>query len=708
MAVLSRYCSLFLLCVFCSVSVPLMELDDSINVVGQVPLTKTRRSADKPPKAAEQESKIRLGPQLLRAGDHGVGRLAVDATFSDLSGKRLRVGQLVKDHRTVVIAMTSTSCPLSQKYFPTLLNLARTYSPRGVGFVIVNPVSTDDEKAMQKAQAALGTDAAYVFDRRGSLADALGAKTTTDVIVVDGSRTVVYHGAVDDQYGFGFALEAPRKTFLADALDAILDRRVPVIEATAAPGCRLAVDKKRLTVKDITYHGRISRLIQRQCVDCHRDGGVAPFPLDSYKDVVSHAPMIREVVNRGIMPPWFAAAPKDGQPNLWANDRSLARADKEDLLAWIEGDQAAGDVSDAPKARVFSDEWQIGKPDAVFAFDEPVPVKATGFMPYKSVTVETNLDEDKWVEAVEVQPGERAVVHHVLVFARPPVTEGQDRSSRRRQSNGINYWAVYVPGNGAQVYPEGYGRLLLKGSRLTFQMHYTPNGTATEDRTRIGFIFADKPPKHEVKTTSIVNHRFKIPPGADNHQVIASISIPADVQVLGYLSHSHLRGKAARYELISEDGESELLLDIPRYDFNWQLFYQYAEPRTIKRGSTIRYTAWYDNSSGNPANPDPTQTVRWGNQTHDEMHLGYVEYTVLATKPGVQSGQESPRRRQDTAFAAIDTNRDGEISRNEIRRVAANTPIKRQDAIFDRFDADASGTLNEAEYNRLRQVLRLR
>ena len=647
---------------------------------------------------AQNEAKIRLGPEVLRAGEHGVGQLAVDATFRDLSGKELHVGQLAKNRRAVVFAMTSTSCPLSKKYFPSLIELAKTYESRGIGFVLVNPVATDDQQVMRRQQAALGTDAVYVFDPKGSLARVLGAITTTDVFVIDSKRTVIYHGAIDDQYGFGYVLDAPRKTFVVDALDAILDNRVPLIEATAAPGCNLTIEKSQATGQDsspsLTYHGRISRLMQRRCVACHRGGGVAPFPLDTYKDVVSHSPMISEVVKRGIMPPWFAAPHEGGQASPWSNDCSLTKTEKQDLLGWIEGDQAKGDVSNAPKPTAFAAGWEIGKPDAVFQFETAVPVKATGIIPYKYRTIETELTEDKWVQAVEVQPGERSVVHHVLVFVRPPV-------GSRSEGDGIDYWAVYVPGHGAQAYREGYARRLPKGSRLVFQMHYTANGTATEDRTRIGLVFSDKPPKYEVKTASIVNTRFKIAPGADNQEVTASIQIPADVQILGFLPHHHLLGKATRYELLVPGRDPEWLLDVPRYDFNWQLFYKYSEPRIIKRGNSIRLKAWYDNSANNPANPDPTRTVGWGLQTEDEMHIGYIEYTLVGDKLGEEKGPD-PR---GVSFAALDTNRNGAISMTEIRKLAPNTPSKRRAEVFDRFDTDKNGTLDETEFKRLRKIL---
>ena len=239
-------------------------------------------------------------------------------------------------------------------------------------------------------------------------------------------------------------------------------------------------------------------------------------------------------------------------------------------------------------------------------------------MPYKYVEIETGISEEKWVQAVEVIPGELAVVHHVLVFAVPP---------GRRFSNAVTYWAGYVPGNGSRVYAAGYARRLPKNSKLIFQMHYTPNGTATSDKTMIGIRFADHRPQQEVKTGGAMSRRFAIPPHARNHQVQASMRVPEDAAILGFLPHHHLRGVAGRYELVSRNG-TETLLDIPDYDFNWQLFYQYRSPRIFDRGSTIRYTAWYDNSEDNPANPNPNKTVRWGSQTSDEMHIGYIEFAV--------------------------------------------------------------------------------
>jgi len=564
---------------------------------------------------------VRQAPQRLRGGDHGVGLLAPKIQFRDLSRTSYNLGRLAKDHRAVVVVMTSTSCPLSRKYFPTLLELSNRYAKRDVHFVFVNSVPSDKIPSMKAAKRKLGDRATYVFDKSGTFADSIGVETTTDTMLIDRDRTIVYHGAVDDQYGFGYSLEKPRKRYLVDALEALLRGRTPAVEATVAPGCQLAHKKLKptTTASNVTYHNRISRLINRHCVTCHREGAAGPFALDTYRDLQSHGPMIREVVQRGTMPPWFAAKEEQSKASRWANDASMTAKEREDLIGWIEGDQDRGKIADAPEPRAVKGIWQIGEPDVIYEFPKAIAVQATGVMPYQYVAIQTSLTEDKWVQAVELVPGESSVVHHVLVFAQPP---------GRKIEDAVNYWAGYAPGTGSRTYPQGYARRLPRGAKLVFQMHYTPNGTATHDKTKIGLRFSDTPPQYEVKTASVINTDFAIPPGAKNQKVVANLRVPREIRVLGYLAHYHLRGAAGRFELVGRGDQSETLLDMPAYDFNWQLFYRYANPPIFPRGSTIRYTAWYDNSEYNPANPNPNATVRWGPQTHDEMHIGYVEYAL--------------------------------------------------------------------------------
>ncbi|MCU0708188.1 MAG: redoxin family protein, partial [Pirellula sp.] len=642
------------------------------NAIGGAMGRNNSNEEDVPAEPAKSlDAPVRQGPKLLTPGEHGIGRFVPDINFTLLDGTTRKLHGDSKSGLTV-IAMTSTSCPLSKKYLPTLVDIHRDFSPRGVRFILVNCVATDKEEEMKTAAARFTSGVEYTFDEDSQFANHLGATSTTDVFVLDRSHTVVYHGAIDDQYGFGYSIDAPRYTYLRDALEASMEQRSVLVSATAAPGCLLETKPSSLVASDVTYHNQISRLLQRHCVECHREGGVGPFALDTYEDAVAHAPMIREVVDRGIMPPWFAAADGKHSVSPWINDRSLSSSEKQQLFAWLDNKTPAGDPKQSPAPRSFADGWLIGKPDAVFEFAKPVRVKATGTMPYQNVVVDTHLEKDEWVRAIEVRPGNPSVVHHVLVFIQAADEEDGPRDDAADERSG--YWGIYVPGNSTLVYPEGYAKRIPKGARLRFQMHYTPNGTATEDRTRIGLVFAKEEPKHEVRVAGVVNAGFRIPPGADNHQVVASIkSVPTDIQILAFLPHMHLRGKAARYDLIS-GSETRTMLDIPRYDFNWQLLYRYAEPVSVKAGDTLRFTAWYDNSSNNPANPDPNKEVKWGPQTQDEMHLGYVEYIVPGSKPG-DPNPLSPRGR----------------ARGAIRNFfggSNSTQPNFGDALFQQLDAD--------------------
>jgi peroxiredoxin/mono/diheme cytochrome c family protein len=581
-----------------------------------------------PAVAEPAKDPIRKAPRVVKPAEHGVGRLAPDIAFTDTTGKAGKLSDF-KDKKAVVVLFTSTSCPVSQKYAPVLARLEKAYRDKGVAFVYVNPVATDPADDIAKAIKAHGFAGPFVHDKDGAFAKALGAKATTDAFVLDPARTVAYHGAADDQYGLGYSLPAPKVSYLAPALDAVLAGKVPTIQATEAPGCELDLKLGRGPQSAVTYHNQVARLVQAHCVECHRKGGVAPFPMETYQDVVAHAGQIKKVIENETMPPWFAAKTETG-PSPWINDRSLTTAEKAEMLVWLRGDKAEGDRADAPRPRTFDPDWQIGKPDAIVRAEKAVPVQAEGVMDYQHVEAETDFGEDKWVQTLEVRPTARQVVHHVLVFVLPPKKAGEKINPfdgvARSELQG--YYAIYVPGNSTLVYPDGLGKKFPKGSKVRFQIHYTPNGTATEDRPELGLVWCKEKPKHQVVVAAAANPLMSIPPGADNHAVPGLLPVPFDVKVIAFLPHMHLRGKAFRYEVTPKGGQKEVLLDIPRYDFNWQVRYELAEPKAIPKGSILWGTGWYDNSAKNPANPDPTATVKWGKQTYEEMMLGYVEYYI--------------------------------------------------------------------------------
>ena len=667
------------------------------------------------PLVCGQDSRVRQAPRKLDPSERGIGRIQEDVAFLTLDGDLQRLLP-PEPHAATVVAITSTSCPLSKKYLPTLKAIASEFAPKDVRFLLVNPVAADREDRMQTAAKTFGDTATYVFDKTQAIAQSTRATTTTDVIVLDSKGVVRYQGAIDDQHGLGYSREQPHEKYLATALENILQGNTIDCVATTAPGCTLAFRGAHSSdvVSEVNYHDQIARLMAERCVQCHRDGGVAPFTLTSYDDVVSHASMIRDVVSRRVMPPWFAASIGDEDESPWLNDCSLSDEQVESLVSWIDNDMPVGDGSESVVMPEFPGGWLIGAPDAVYGFKEPVAIKASGIMPYQNIIVETDQDSDRWVQAIEIRPGDPSVVHHVIVSVLPPKSGwfGFGRSeSRDNEADG--YWGAYVPGMSKIVFPEGYGRLLPKGSRLKFQMHYTPNGRATEDLTRIGLRFCDETPEYEVKVSGLANGRFRIPPGADNHEVQSSIRLPFDAEVIAYLPHAHLRGKACRYEVDYADGRTELLLDVPEYDFNWQLRYEYREHRRFDRGDTLRYTAWYDNSESNPANPDPTATVRWGQQTFDEMHLGYIEYVIpnsdsdepsrIRMRDRVASGVRD--RSNERLFDQFDLDGDEQITRAEVK---TRLPDGNSNAlrIFERLDRDGNDHLDRREFRLLDQSVR--
>jgi peroxiredoxin len=612
-------------------------------------------------------------PRPLARAESTAGSLVPDLKLTDMEGRTASLRSLAAKQKALVVAFTSPTCPLSAKLLPTLAAVEKEFAG-SAAFLYVNPTASDKPEAIRASASQHGLKGAMVHDKELTLAAALQAASTTEVFVLDPSGTIIYRGAVDDQYGLGYAHDAPRNEWLRDALKATFAGQRPRITATTAPGCVIALpDKEAPVTAAVTWHGRVSRILQANCQECHRTGGIAPFPLETMEDAVSHAGMIKKAVNKGLMPPWFAEPQAGVLHSPFANDRSLTSADKADLIAWLEGGYPAGDPADAPLPRQWPDAaWAIGKPDAIWELPREVSVKATGKMGYVNLQVPTGLTEDRWVQCIEVLPTARGHVHHVLVFAMQP-----DKDGKLRVRDGNNFFAAYVPGSNLMQYPAGYAKRLPAGTVLHFQLHYTPTGTATTDRTRLGVIFAKEPPRYEVNVAAAGNHRILIPAGAANHTEKGVLPVTFHAQILSLMPHMHVRGKSFRYELVMPDNSRRTLLDVPRYDFNWQLLYRLAEPLKAPAGSRIEATAVFDNSTGNPANPDPTKVVRWGEQTDDEMLLGYVEYVNPAENPSLASTSVTePLRLTGKSLGILgkrlDKDGDGRVSREEAGTAFAN------------------------------------
>ncbi len=386
----------------------------------------------------------------------------------------------------------------------------------------------------------------------------------------------------------------------------------------------------------ITYHDQISRIVQQKCQTCHRQDGVGPFPFETYEEVYARRGMIQYVIENNIMPPWFADS-----IGHWSNDRSLTDGQRDTMLTWIERGAPAGNPKDTPDPKTYAEGWLLGEPDHIVQLTEPFAVPAEGIVDYQYMQVKTDFPEDKWVTAMEILPTNPSVVHHSLVtMALPNRESGRDAKPEELdfESGLEGYYSVYVPGFQGNIYPEGSAKLLPAGAYLRFQMHFTPNGVAAEDQTMLGFHFADEPPERIVETGSAHNTRFEIPPGDPNFAAAGVYTFERSGTLLSLFPHLHVRGSAFRYDLIYPDGREVPVLNVPRYDFNWQLTYHLEEPVHVPAGTKLRATGWWDNSEGNPFNPDPSVTVKWGDQTFEEMMIGYFDWIADDEPPSAAMG----------------------------------------------------------------------
>jgi mono/diheme cytochrome c family protein len=372
----------------------------------------------------------------------------------------------------------------------------------------------------------------------------------------------------------------------------------------------------------VTYSRDIAPIFQARCQECHRPGEVAPMPLLSFDDARPYARSIKKLVEARTMPPWHA----DPAHGKWKNDPRLSDEEIAKIGSWVDAGAPEGDPKDLPPPRSFTPGWRIGKPDVVFTIPQEFRVPAEGTVrevPYKYFMVATGFTEDKWVQAAEARPGNREVVHHILVFVQEPGEQrGLGRGTDLRK-----HLCGNAPGNEADVFPPGTAKLIKAGSYLIFQVHYTPKGKEATDRSSVGLVFAREPPRHRLRVQGVLNSSFRIPPGASDHVVVSRFTSREDSTLWAFMPHMHLRGKSFRYDVVYPDGREETLLNVPRYDFNWQHSYRLAEPLPLPRGSRITCTAVFDNSAANRANPDPKTEVRWGDQTWEEMMIGFVTLT---------------------------------------------------------------------------------
>ena len=408
----------------------------------------------------------------------------------------------------------------------------------------------------------------------------------------------------------------------------------------------LIVIAPAFAAEQVTFYRDVAPILAERCQGCHRKGEVGPMPLLTYEDARPWSKAIKQAVVLRKMPPWNADAPRGS----FHNDPSLSQQEIDKLVAWVDAGSPAGNAKDAPPARVFADGWSIPQPDAVFEIPDEYQVPATGTIEYTYVIVPSGFTEDRWVTAAEVRPGNRAVMHHANVYIREPGStwlreyppgkafvpseKGQRSGTGGNSSAGATVReqviAGFVPGRPAKQPPPGYAMFIPAGSDLIFQLHYTPNGAATTDRTRVGFVFAKGTPAKRVIRVQASNPEFAIPPGAADYPVSGIAKLGIDCELLDAYPHMHLRGKSMTLTAIYPTGEREELLRVPHYDFNWQLVYEMNQPKLMPKGTTLKADATFDNSAANRFNPNPKAEVHWGDQTWDEMMVGFFDLAIPA------------------------------------------------------------------------------
>ncbi len=397
-----------------------------------------------------------------------------------------------------------------------------------------------------------------------------------------------------------------------------------------------------------TFTKDVAPILYKNCATCHRAGEIAPMSLISYQDARPWAKSIRQYVSEGKMPPWHASQP----PGYFLNDRRLSDQDKNTLISWVDGGAPEGNPKDLPPVPHFAEGWQIGKPDLVLSIPKPFAVPPDGTIAYQYFTVPTNFTEDKWVQAMEIKPGVRSVVHHIIVYMKEPAgtpyVDGFNQVLPRLPhmnrpgggGPGVMLAAV-APGAPPMVFQQGEAVRIPAGSSLVFQIHYTANGKGAMDQSSIGLIFAKQAPEREIHTAAFMDPMMKIAAGVADQAVDTAIEFPEDAHITAMVPHTHLRGKSWEYRLIYPDGRSEVILTVPHYDFNWQTWYTFATPLAVPKGSRLEATAHYDNSVNNPSNPNPKVDVHWGDQTWDEMQYTgmtfYIDHPAAASAPATSA-----------------------------------------------------------------------
>lgn len=562
------------------------------------------------------------------------------------------------------------------------------YADKGVLFYMLNSDLADARDEVRAEAEVLGLTTPVLLDEQQLVGEQLGVSRAGEVFVIEPKTLkVVYHGPLDDRFAKAKPkLKAKVKAaHAANAVDALISGATIDPVSLSTPGAAIAFPERdrKAEFATISYEKDVAPILEAKCVTCHTAGGIGPFAMNSYQVVKGFAPMIRETIRTDRMPPYFA----DPHIGEFKDDQALTGEEIKTLVHWIEAGAPRGEGSDplaahAKPAPVWPE--QLGEPDYVVdipAFDVP----ASGIVEYQNQVVKNPFKEDKWLRAVAIVPGERGVLHHVV--------SGHSRDDDMVSNLPAGSVGSYTPGAQPQIMAEGWGAPIPAGGAFRFQMHYTTTGKPATDRTRVGFWFHDKTPPFIKRSAVISDFSLSIPANAQRHEEQAYMEFPADAILYTLYPHAHLRGIRVELEAIYPDGTREMLLSLPKYDFNWQRDYDLIEPKRIPAGTKLVSHWTYDNSGHNAANPDPSINVTWGEQTHEEMMYFRINYRwVDETSSNVRNDLQSSL--QASIFrGALDDNLDGKIQAAELRGPALGLKAR-----FDTLDKDKDGALSAEEF----------
>ena len=588
---------------------------------------------------------------------------------------------------------------MARFYAVRLEELAKRFSDKHVRFVGIHSNLQDSPTDLQRFAKELDLSFPQVKDRDQAIAREMGATRTAEVVVTDALQKVLYRGRVDDQYSPGVKRSGPTKNELEEAIKNILSGETPVTKQTEPVGCLITFQKKIADSVSVTFCKQVAPILYEHCYECHRPNEIGPFDVSNFDELRGWAEMIVEVIEQKRMPPWHAT----DTGHAFKNARHLPNDSLDILKQWIQDGSPYGNETDLPKRPETMIGWRLPKsPDLVVAMrDRPYTIASSGTIDYQYFVVDPKITEDRWISAAQVIPGNASVVHHAIVFIRPP--DGVD-------TQGVGWLTAFVPGQRATMFPTGYARRVPAGSKLVFQMHYTPNGVEQTDITKVGVNFiAPEQVTHEVFTLVGLDQEFEIPPNTADHSVFTSVNRwPQQSELLAIMPHMHLRGKSFRLTAdtksqIANDDQSSTILDVPRYDFNWQHTYELESPLLLDTVKRLNVMVSFDNSKNNPFNPDPNEYVLWGDQTWEEMAVAFLEVAKPlnptsndSLKSSIESraiaSQEDPKSIAfaDKLLQKYDRNRDGQLTKEEAPQII-------RDYSFKKLDADSNGIVTRDE-----------